>query len=140
MIEIQITDSPDIDSKGIHHFKLNKITMGAKKNNNLVIFDPSLKRKEFLLVIKNNHCILRSYNSPFFINNMKYEGVRALKVNEIFTIGKTSVKLINFSKEEMLPSSLAEYISQQKDILQKEDSLRYDLIEEIELELLDLEN
>jgi len=49
-------------------------------------------------------------------------------------------KLINFSKEEMLPSSLAEYISQQKNILQKEDSLRYDLIEEIELELLDLEN
>ena len=139
MIEINISESPDIDSIGLHQFKSNKVTLGTKKNNNIILYDQELYKKEFSVIINDDKCILRSADKHFFIAGKKYLGAKVLVPNEEFTIGKTKISVTRYQSEKKLPASIAEHITSKKNNLYMDDPPLYELIEEIELEFLDLE-
>ena len=139
MIEIAILESPDIDSIGVHKFNLNRIKLGTKRNSNLIIYDKGLYKKKILILIKNDRCIIKCDHLSFYIDGKQYLGSRAISINEQLTIGNTKLSVTKYKAEEYFSGAITDYISSRKNDIYMEDPPLYELIEEIELELLDLE-
>ena len=62
MIKFKIIESSDYDSLGEFKFKLNRFTIGDKKQNHLIIFDSYLLKHSMQFRIKNNSLFTSSSN------------------------------------------------------------------------------
>lgn len=130
MINFEIIESPDNNVKRQFTFHKNQVYIG-KSSGDLWINDPHLLVSNTLLEVIENDLLIHPQKGVEFylINGKRASVIRKLKRMDVVTIGNTSLRLIDFSKSEILTKK--KVLDQKLDKLIEQNSPRLAVIEEI---------
>lgn len=124
MIEVEIVSSPDKEALGKRTFFFDKITIGRKIKDTLIILDPELKDKEILLRVASEGVELQEGKEK----SLYGEG-------EILKVGTSQIKILSCKKTNNLRKDIAESY---REVLKKHPEWE-DLFKSLEGELINLE-
>ena len=101
MIQLEVIESPDNNNIQKFTFFQNQIYLG-KKIGNLWINDEELHSPHIMLEVIENQLLVHPMKETSFylINGKRASNIRKLKINDQVTIGKTTIKLLEFSLTE----------------------------------------
>lgn len=120
MIHLEIIQTPDPNVQATFQFYQNQLYIG-RSSGDLLIQDIELHSSHLMIEVINNELLIHPQKNvtSFLINGKRATAIRKMKSQDILTIGKTSLKLLDFSdthlvtKKEMLNKKLQQLINQQ---------------------------
>ena len=140
MITFEITQSDDIESIGEFTFNIDRLKIGDLLNSNFVLYEKWFRSSSIILFISKDKLFLKANpDKTFLVNDIKYSGSKLLKINDVVEIGKTKVKIKKFSPTFDPEFKLNNVLAEKKLKFSKEDPDSYNLINEIENEIVKLE-
>ena len=101
MIKLKITESPDIDSLGVHEYFYDKILMGSRSED-LIVRDKEFKNFSAVLeaTSKGVKFGLTDETISFQVNDKTINGGRMVKPGDLVKVCQTTFQLIAFAKSE----------------------------------------
>ena len=130
MIEFQVIESPDENILSTFKYFQNQIYLG-RSNGDLWIQDPALLASHVMLEIIDKDLLIHPQRDVEFylINGKRASAIRKLKIDNVITIGKTSLKILAFaetqweSKKDLLNQKLNQLIEVNSERLNVVESL-----------------
>lgn len=136
MIKLEIITSPDELISGKFDFYGHELIIGRNSSCHLVIDDSEIKNQHLSLK-KNEHLLfIHSSKNTFFLNGKKIIGTKAYQVNDILTLGETSIKLLSY---DLLPQSKGSKILERYNETIEQDPELESIFKEIDREIIFLE-
>ncbi|MAW07105.1 MAG: hypothetical protein CME61_02365 [Halobacteriovoraceae bacterium] len=140
MITFEITQSDDIESIGEFTFNIDRLKIGDLLNSNFVLYEKWFRSSCITLFISKDRLFLKAHPEKIFmVNDIKYSGSKLLKINDVVEIGKTKIKIKSFSPTFDPEFKLNNVLAEKKLKFSKENPDSYNLINEIENEIVKLE-
>ncbi len=98
MIHFEITQSPDDNVQTHFQFHLNQIYLG-RSDGQLHIQDSTLAPSHLMLEVVENDLLVHPQTNveSYLINGKRSTSVRKIKINDLITLGQTTLKVISFS-------------------------------------------
>lgn len=120
MIQIQVTQSPDLNTVATFNFLQNEIYIGSSTGD-LMIKDPLLKKNHLMMEVVDSEFIVHPQKDVdfFLLNGKRTTAIRKIKINDKIIIGKTEIKILAFeftlskSRKDILNDKLAQLIEKE---------------------------
>ncbi|MCM2349535.1 MAG: hypothetical protein NDI69_05905 [Bacteriovoracaceae bacterium] len=130
MINFEIQESPDSNVIAVFKYFQNQIYLG-RNSGDLWINDNELFPGHVMLEVMDQNLLIHPMRDVtyFLINGKRATNIRKLKINDRITIGKTTIKIINF--EETPQESKKKILDQKLRQLIDESSQRLSVIERL---------
>lgn len=130
MIEFQILECPDENVLSKFRYFQNQIYIG-RSNGDLWIQDFSLAPSHIMLEVIGKDLLIHPQRDVEFylINGKRASAIRKLKINDVITLGKTSLKVLSFSETEW--ESKKNLLNRKLNQLIEENSERLNVVESL---------
>ncbi len=117
MLQIEILSSPDHSVINQFQFFHNELYLGHSAGN-LRISDPELLASHLMIEVVESDLIVHPQSgvTSYLIDGKRASTIRKIKTGQVLTIGKTSLKILNYSftefktKKNVLDAKLANLI------------------------------
>lgn len=130
MIHFEIIDGPDSNVLTDFKFHKNEIYLGRKADD-LCILDSELKDSHLLIEIPEKDLLVHPQKDVdhYLLNGKRSTSIRRIKVGDVIRIGKTSIKILGFEREEILTKK--DILEQKLTRLVEQGSPRLGIIEKL---------
>ncbi len=130
MIHFEITTCPDSNVVAPFTFYQNQIYLG-KSTGDLWINDSSLLASHAMLEVIEKDLLFHPQKGVEFylLNGKRSSSIRKLKINDTITLGKTTIKILNF--RETLRDSKKVILNNKLNKLIEENSQRLTVVEKL---------
>lgn len=101
MVLLEVIESPNIDRIGEYEFYRDDISFGTSQWDQVLIIEVGILHSHCILKMESNKLILNINENVDFIhvNGKRTTSSKTLKVSDLFKIGNTTIKVLNFSSE-----------------------------------------